>query len=944
MQQKNLYAVGQRWLSNTEPDLGLGIIVDTQGRALTILFPATGEQRSYAADSSPLTRITFDIGETITSVDGWKMVVEEKEEAENIISYVGQRIDTQEKERLLETRLDHHYQMDDPEQRFFQQQLDHPKWFDLRSECLQFQHQHQTSPLLGLVGARVDLIPHQLNIANQVGQRFAPRVLLADEVGLGKTIEAALIIHQQLLTGRAQRVLIVVPSSLVHQWLVEMLRRVNLAFSIFDEERCEALSSEQENPFESEQLVLCSLDFLTHNSRYFEQATQAHWDLMIVDEAHHLTWSPGQPSQEYQVVETLARLTKGVLLLTATPDQLGHESHFARLRLLDPNRFYDYDAFIKEEQQYTQLAQTIRPLLEEQTLSNEQLADLNNLLDEAVTADSLASEENKKSLIDELIDRHGTGRLLFRNSRSSVSGFPKRKLHAYPLAQPEIYNSLLDDSSLTLKQKLHPESHPNVINDWLVQDTRIEWFLSLLNELKGKKVLTICSSASTAMQLADYFKQKHALRCTLFHEGMSIVERDKAANYFAQSEDGAQLLICSEIGSEGRNFQFAHHLVLLDLPMIPDLLEQRIGRLDRIGQTEQVNIHVPFFENSAQQLLLDWYHQGLNAFEQTCPTGTTVYTEVEELLLSALDSGADAEQSIRDELIAQTATLHQQLKRKLESGRDKLLELNSSGKGKITDLLTDIQASDDSPTLERFMTRLFDAIGVLQEEKDDSCYVLRPTESMISQLPGMGEEGTTITYERSTAIQLENVQFFSWDHPMLQHAFDMILTEPLGKASVALSNNKQLPQGSYWLECLFEVSATARPELQLKRFLPPTPFTIRVNSQGQQVDKPWLSVSTVNPKMATQLIQALEKQIKQAIEAAQKFAIQRATKLRSQTHSQMTSLLSGELNRMKHLSELNPSVRQEEITYLQNQIEELSVLINDSKLSLQAIRLVVNSH
>jgi ATP-dependent helicase HepA len=944
MQQKNLYTVGQRWLSNTEPDLGLGMIVDTQGRTLSIFFPATGEQRSYAMDTSPLTRITFDVGETVTSVDGWQMIIEAAEEVENIFSYHGTRIDTQRKEMLLETRLDHNYQMDDPAQRLIQHQLDHPKWFDLRAECLQFQHQHQVSPLLGLIGARVDLIPHQLNIANQVGQRFAPRVLLADEVGLGKTIEAALVIHQQILTGRAKRVLIVVPSSLVHQWLVEMLRRVNLAFSIFDEERCEALASEQGNPFESEQLILCSLDFLTHNSRYFEQATQAPWDLMVVDEAHHLTWSPGQPSQEYQVIETLAERTKGVLLLTATPDQLGHESHFARLRLLDPDRFYDYHEFIKEEKQYTTLARAITPLLEDKQLEDKQVAALNTFLDDPIDLNGLGSEENKKALIDELIDRHGTGRLLFRNSRSGVSGFPQRKLHQYPLPMPDIYSDLYKNESLSLKQKLHPESHAEVVNDWLEQDPRINWFLSLLEELKGKKVLAICSSASTAMQLADWFKQKHALRCTLFHEGMSIVERDKAANYFAQAEDGAQVLICSEIGSEGRNFQFAHHLVLLDLPMIPDLLEQRIGRLDRIGQKQQVNIHVPFFSHSAQHVLLDWYHQGLNAFEQTCPTGTTVFTEVEELLHEALNTANNDDKPNESDLIAQTATLHQQLKRQLESGRDKLLELNSSGKHKVTSLLSGIQDSDDDPTLERFMMRLFDAIGVLQEEKDDACYLLKPTESMVSQLPGMGEEGATITYERSTALQLEHVQFFSWDHPMLQHAFDMILTEPLGKASVGLCSNRQLPQGSYWLECLFEVSAQAKPELQLNRFLPPTPFIIRVNNKGQQVDKPWLSVSTINPKTATQLVRALQAQIEPALAQAQLHAAKKAELLRSETMNSMTSLLSGEYKRMQRLSDINPSVRDEEIDYLRYQLDELTKHISEAKLSLQAIRLVVNNH
>ena len=112
---------------------------------------------------------------------------------------------------------------------------------------------------------------------------------------------------------------------------------------------------------------------------------------------------------------------------------------------------------------------------------------------------------------------------------------------------------------------------------------------------------------------------------------MSIVERDKAAHYFADEEDGAQILLCSEIGSEGRNFQFAHHLVLFDFVITPDLLEQRIGRLDRIGQTQTVQIHVPYLAKTAQHVLLDWYHEGLNAFEKTCPTGSGVFDDVKPL-------------------------------------------------------------------------------------------------------------------------------------------------------------------------------------------------------------------------------------------------------------------------------------------------------------------------
>lgn len=182
----------------------------------------------------------------------------------------------------------------------------------------------------------MQLLPHQLYIAHQIGQRVAPRVLLADEVGLGKTIEAGLIIHQQLRLQRAQRVLIIVPDSLIHQWFVELLRRFNLSFSIIDLEKYQAASATAtENPFDSAQCFLCPLSALTASQEMAQAAQDSHWDLLVVDEAHHLKWQVEQSSPEYEVVAALSRLSQGVLLLTATPEQLGMAGHFARLQLLD---------------------------------------------------------------------------------------------------------------------------------------------------------------------------------------------------------------------------------------------------------------------------------------------------------------------------------------------------------------------------------------------------------------------------------------------------------------------------------------------------------------------------------------------------------------------------------------------------------------------------------
>ncbi|MDU0352701.1 RNA polymerase-associated protein RapA [Paraglaciecola aquimarina] len=942
MAKQNFFALGQRWLSDTETDLGLGTIVLIESRTITLLFPATGESRVYAAQTAPLTRIEFVVGDTVKSHEGWEMEVEHVEEIDGQLIYIGERTDNQDPVILKETFIDHHFQLNQPEQRLLNGQFDDPKWFDLREQCLTHQFEHNTSPLLGFVGARVDLISHQLHIASEVGRRHAPRVLLADEVGLGKTIEAALIIHQQILTARAQRVLIVVPSSLVHQWLVEMLRRVNLAFSVYDEERCEAMAEDASNPFDAEQLIICSLDFLTHNSRYYQQAMEADWDLMVVDEAHHLIWSEGQPSQEYQVIEGLANITKGVLLLTATPDQLGHESHFARLKLLDPARFHNYQDFVNEEKKYSQLATAIEPLLTGDTLSPDDIQAISEFAEPGLLENiNHANAETRTKLLHTLLDRHGTGRMLFRNSRAGVSGFPSRKLFSYALVQPLEYELLLAEQPDNLQLQLTPERHPDVVNTWVDFDPRVEWFINQLKSLKGEKVLTICANASTAMQLSEALRVKAGTRSTVFHEGMSAVDRDRAAHYFAQSDDGAQVLICSEIGSEGRNFQFAHHLILFDLPLVPDLLEQRIGRLDRIGQKHDVCIHVPYFDMSAQQVLLDWYHLGLGAFEHTCPTGMIVHQETEELLDACIQDPSNIAAS--EQLINQTASLHKALKQKLEQGRDKLLELNSSGQGRVDGFLQQILDAEQSPKLELFMSRLFDGLGFLQEDHGESCYLLRPTETMISPLPGLDEEGMTVTYERTTATLLEHVHFLSWDHPMIQHAMDMLTTDVIGKSSVAFCHDKSQPSSAYWIECLFVLSAKADKQLQLARFLPPTPVKVCVDAKFNLSDKHFIQLEPVKAKMGNQLINALKAQLITCLEQGQITANAKAEQVKASRIAIMQELLGDELTRLQSLQQVNPAIRDEEIEHVASQISSLETTMNSASLHLEAVRLIVNN-
>ncbi|CAH9055891.1 RNA polymerase-associated protein RapA [Pseudoalteromonas holothuriae] len=962
------FSLGQRWISDTESDLGLGTIVALEGRQVTILFPASGENRVYSMQEAPVTRVVFNQGDVIRHVEEWELQVEHIEQQGDLLCYHGTRLDTSEKTTLKETFLDHFIKFNKPQDRLFAGQVDRFDRYTLRYQTWQHQFNRQQSHLKGVVGQRASLIPHQLYIADEVGKRFAPRVLLSDEVGLGKTIEAGMILHQQILTGRANRVLIVVPENLQHQWLVEMLRRFNLHFSIFDEERCDEAFADSPNVFDTEQLVLVSLEFITKKRRWFEQATLADWDLLVIDEAHHLTITKEKPSTEYLRMAELSQDIPGLILLTATPDQLGHYSHFARLQLLDPDRFYDYDAFVEEESRYQLVADAANQLLQDGALDEKgqsilvallKETDISTLLNNAQNGDEVAKQE----ILSMLLDRHGTGRILFRNSRSGIEGYPSRKLHSYPIELPKQYKTAMSvlgsmdgiqSPEKSALRALFPEKifqeFEGEGSGWTAFDPRVDWLIDTLKSLKHEKVLLICAQAQTAISLEQILREREAIKAAVFHEGMSIVERDRAAAFFADEYNSAQVLLCSEIGSEGRNFQFSHHLVLFDLPLNPDLLEQRIGRLDRIGQKFDVNIHVPYFENTAQEVLLRWYQDGLDAFESTSSTGQLLYKEFSEELLELISEHNCDEDSL-DPVLEQAAKQNQVLRSQMEQGRDRLLELHSSGQGQAERLVKEIEQLDDDVILPAYMINAFDIFGVNQEDKGENTIILKPTEHMLNpSFPCLKEEGITVTFDRTTALSQEDAHFVSWDHPMVQGTMDMICDDDFGSASVALLKNKKLPVGTFFVELIFIAEASAPKALQVGRFLPPTPIRILLDKAGNNLaenvafDAFNNQLSAVGRQTASKLANALQSAIHPLITTANDLVASKLDTIQAQAQQKMLDAMEDEQSRLSALKAINPNIRDEEIAVFDKQRTELTTHIAKAQLKLDAIRLIVVTH
>ena len=940
---------GQRFISESEPELGLGQVLEVAHRTLLIGFDASGETRQYAHANAPITRLRFDAGEVVLDREGIRSTVETVTEQNGLLHYTvrqGQGLRT-----IPETALSPLLSLSQPLKRLMAVQVESPAWFRLRRTALEATGFIERSRLLGLCGGRTELLPHQLHIAREVAQRPAPRVLLSDEVGLGKTIEACLILQQQLFSGLAQRVLVLVPDSLVHQWLVELLRRFNQHFTILDDERCKALTEVNPgNPFESAQLALCPRSLFAQHPRWLEAALNASWDLLIVDEAHHLLSHNVEPNADYAVVQQFSARVPGLLLLTATPDQAGLRSHFGLLQLLDAQRFHDFDAFVREQEHYAAVAELLDPLREYGALDAAERANLLQALSafasdaplraQIAQLESAATTAQADALAvavtEALLDRHGTGRIVFRNTRRTVSGFPQRVLRRHPFDLPALYAGLRSD--------LRPEQ--KYVQDWLREDPRVAWLDELLRQQREDKFLVICAGKETAAALEEFLRLARGARSAVFHEDLTLIERDRAAAWFAEDANGAQLLVCSEIGSEGRNFQFCHHLVLFDLPANADLLEQRIGRLDRIGQRQAVNLHVPYFRATAQAVLLQLYADILGVFTEPNPVAAAVCAELAPLLDAALAHPEDA--GALADLASAAAGINSARLAQHAAGRDKLLELNSCRPAAAQKLQRSVLKLEASRSPRVLLEDVFACYGLDFEINSNLTWNVTPGDDMlVASFPQIPDDGITFTLDRELALARDDLPFVTWLHPLVLQSLDLVLQDNPGKCSAGTLHDKRLPRGTLVLEALYRVTVSALPRLQARRWFPTTMLRAVVDSQKRSIGKS-LDTAQIDANMNVfekDQLRALVRDRRDELQVlgrlCQQVAERQLPELITANTTVMQDKLDGELLRLQALQAVNPQVQDSELDYLRTQRAELTSAYSNARLQLEALRLLL---
>lgn len=504
-----------------------------------------------------------------------------------------------------------------------------------RAAAARVQEALATEMLLAPVRSSVTPLPHQLYALERAMEKGRVRHLFADEVGLGKTIEAGLVIRELKLRGLAKRILVVAPKGLTPQWQTEMQLHFNETFRIADPSDFDAVArwSDNDNVWRAADQVICSLDSVkplarrrgwsweriaAYNQRRFEDLITAGWDLVVIDEAHRLGGSTDQVAR-YKLGAALADATPNLLLLSATPHS-GKSDQFLRLmQLLDREAFPGEDC-IDRDRVAPYVVRTEKRL----AIDNEGNPLFKPRQTRLVTVEWGPKHDAQRQLYEAVTDyvRHGYNQALkskqrhigflmvlmqrlVTSSTAAIAATLSRRLQALEDTPAQL--SLMPDIDAADIADMDGQSQLDELVDWpgwrsekaevstllkLAEqalggtDAKVEALLEHVYRIQQEeddpdlKVLIFTEFVPTQAMLATQLRDRGFAVATLNGQ-MAIEERVGAQKAFAGA---ARVLISTDAGGEGLNLQFAHVMFNYDMPWNPMRIEQRIGRVDRIGQ------------------------------------------------------------------------------------------------------------------------------------------------------------------------------------------------------------------------------------------------------------------------------------------------------------------------------------------------------------------------
>ncbi len=864
-----------RWAAGSQD----GYIGRIEGRRAYVVFD-DGSEQIFSLDAGVLEEKPFVMGDRVMRADGVVGVVIEQVQTQTyptVKVVFADGTSSNAVEMTLRPAT-----LDDPLERFRANQLGTAQQFNLRSVAADLWTRHLHDSLVSLSHARVDLKPHQVAVVHRVISSYPHRFLLSDEVGLGKTIEAAMVVKELRARGLARRVLILVlilvPSGLVRQWQFELKTKFNETFAIFDRNTLQYLRSKGvSNPWTDHDSVITSQEWGSWSEERRDEIASVDWDLVIVDEAHHArsqkSGSRVTTTNLYRLVSELTSRPefsrRGVLFLTATPLQLQRHELFSLVEMLNPVLFASEEDFVGHLQDLSGLNRLVEDLTRDglagklseraKALLGEQESDLG----------SLEVEE----LIDRLRARHRLSEVLIRNRRAVIGGFLPRKAFRWEVEITEEeravqieMDSIIDDGYreaertqrtsvgflMVIWQKLAASSSRALLKslgrrrerllqgeitgtlsaedaeedlfadreaseitkelpaasayelsriDRVIElltkievDSKSRTFIEKLDEIfqddPNGKVIVFTEFRETQDMLGDLCSEQ-GWSAHRFHGQLNPLQKDSAIDSFRVGT-GPQVLISTEAGGEGRNFQFAHILVNYDLPWNPMRVEQRIGRIDRIGQEHPVTIFNFHVQGTIEGRILDVLDRRIHLFEESIGGLDPILGEAESDIRAALRLTAEERDKELESVAAKLEERVHQARQAETQLKDFILDTKSYS-AEIAQTALQEKQSVSQGEFERLMVALLRSVNTWVEPDRDGVerrIQFHPPFTEERKELVEGQEKRRVCFDPRTFVDSEQVEYFGFGHRIID-ALVKRMTEERHDGATAI---RQLPE------------------------------------------------------------------------------------------------------------------------------------------------------
>ncbi len=737
------------------PELGIGRVTALEGRTVLVEFPRPATRLRMAASTDALIPVDLSAGRPVRITATREETTIAARLPDGTLRLAnGDTVSSHDLWPLeLEGALLERLALGD---------LDEVEDFVTRMDILHLLTLREADGLGTFLGGRVRLFPHQLHVAERASATDPVRWLLADEVGLGKTIEASLILNRLVHAGQIERCLVVAPDALTVQWLGELWRKYHQVFTLLDTQRLADVERDfgaDFNPFDVHRRAVIALEMLVERPQLAEQAVRAGIDLLVVDEAQRLRRPPGHPGEPaWRAIAPIAALGRHVLLLSATPLEDDAHGFFRLLQLLRPQDFPENMSFEARLADLTPLPPCT---------SSTRRTDIGGLPPRVGIPVLLA--DPAKWQVHHAVEASLRGTV----AKNAVAQRHKIERVRRGLASGAALSAVLGPDERVLRQQAQAMD---------AADPRLEWLLSQAPRWRDakEKTLVFVAHRETLEMLRTALSYRAQLASGVFHEALSPARRDTEVARFREFE-GPSLLVSTESGGEGRNFEFCHRLVLFDLPWKPSIVEQRIGRLDRIGRRIPVDI-VYFRPPGGIGADVVRLFEALGLFREPIaglePQLAHVEGALEDLAVDpAASLSADGFEALISEAHAARTRIREAAYQQLH--RDPYRSEMAAG------ILARVPKELDALNEEVVVTACIGLNFTIERPRGHRIFSIElGNGALVDGLPGVpGGSSYVGSFDREEALENETIDFFASGHPLVEGIFAHYEDSALGRVA-----------------------------------------------------------------------------------------------------------------------------------------------------------------